>query len=469
MKKNEKYSFSLSLETGFSLSAEQQNVIDVIYRHITERDFRGFIIVHGLSRTGKTSLIKPIAKLYKKTGGEVILTAPGFIASQHTASITGLPVDVLQDILYEGRQECDDTGFPSQVKLIPKEAYLTSPGLIIIDEANLLSVYPQNFAGIVSEHSMLEDLIRFYNTLPQKSILLLLGDKSKIPQPQYHIPVALDSWYLLRKHKILVSGHVELKRQAEWFAAEHGFANTQQNQFLREFDSTIPASSHFIDLSDPVNAARRYKALFRRSDTHKIITVAWRNETVDTWNKLLRRHLFPASTGPVCTGDRLIVQRGQRKPNLFYSGQFLHVLSCIGPVEQVENLQFQQIEIEYQCLKGKIHRRRVMLCLSFLTASKPFLDEGTLRNLFHNRRAQNDRLKETGDFADDPYLSALYVRYGYAITLHRAQGGRWDHVIIDPEILSHSRAYAYTASALAGKSIYSFFHTDNEEDATGSY
>ena len=71
-------------------------------------------------------------------------------------------------------------------------------------------------------------------------------------------------------------------------------------------------------------------------------------------------------------------------------------------------------------------------------------------------RKDNTKFKETGNKFDDKYLSALNLKYGYAITCHKAQGGEWDEVVILPYYPDDDHRWIYTAVTRARKRIYSY-------------
>ncbi|MBK9402203.1 MAG: ATP-binding domain-containing protein [Bacteroidetes bacterium] len=80
----------------------------------------------------------------------------------------------------------------------------------------------------------------------------------------------------------------------------------------------------------------------------------------------------------------------------------------------------------------------------------------TEQALYHDRIAKNKKFRETLRNSDDPYLGALRLRYGYALTCHKAQGGEWDNIILHPWFKQDDYRWQYTAITRGRKEVYSY-------------
>ena len=95
--------------------------------------------------------------------------------------------------------------------------------------------------------------------------------------------------------------------------------------------------------------------------------------------------------------------------------------------------------------------------LNLLTGDKPDLEPAQEKALFAEAFRRNKRLRESHNVSDDKFLSALRLRYGYAITCHKAQGGEWNNVYINPYYNKNDNRWLYTAITRASKQLHSCF------------
>ncbi len=102
-------------------------------------------------------------------------------------------------------------------------------------------------------------------------------------------------------------------------------------------------------------------------------------------------------------------------------------------VEEVAGLRFVRAVVERATADGSAPdpSHEALVCLGTLTSDKGLSADEELA-IYSERRAKNPAFRLSGHPKDDRYVGALRVRYGYALTVHKAQGGEWATVIVDP-------------------------------------
>jgi len=163
-------------------------------------------------------------------------------------------------------------------------------------------------------------------------------------------------------------------------------------------------------------------------------------------------------------GDLIIVNRTyMSEDELFLANGEFGVIKSISKFEELAGLNFATAEIEFENAQGRAYRHKSKILLDTLMNPMARVDYEKSKALYGERIRKNKHFRKRKDKRFDSYLNALHVKYGYAITCHKAQGGEWEEVIIHPIVpprmnSDHSR-WLYTAITRAKKMLYSFKKT----------
>ena len=135
------------------------------------------------------------------------------------------------------------------------------------------------------------------------------------------------------------------------------------------------------------------------------------------------------------SGERIIVNRSNFGIPCLPNGEIGKVIEYYPEtIEKIADFHFAEALFEFEDIDGEKRQFIKMFNLDYLMEGVPEDNSKKIHSLWHDRYRQNKLFRETKKAYDDPYLSALDIRYGYVLTTHKAQGGEWDQVIMHPEI-----------------------------------
>lgn len=169
------------------------------------------------------------------------------------------------------------------------------------------------------------------------------------------------------------------------------------------------------------------------------------------------RELLGRNKEPLVQGERIILNQSNYAGIYLSSGTFLIVDQIIGSTEEIAGFQFATVKlrrIDSEDLLPGTYKIEIGSLIS--ENGRP--DGSKMKALWHERFKMNKELRRTKDARSDEFLSALKVRYAYAITTHKAQGGEWDNVYLYPEIPfgPNGLRWLYTSVTRAKKHLFSF-------------
>ena len=205
--------------------------------------------------------------------------------------------------------------------------------------------------------------------------------------------------------------------------------------------------------------------------------LCYSNSMVNEYNTAIRSRYFGPQKA-IQVGDILQVVRnryGDEKSPSFYNGDFVMVVNCSNIIETqsapvwVENgtsrvrtnvsLTFRDVTI----VDEHGHTCEVKIVDSLLNSQFSSLSSNEIKALYINFRLRHPNLKAnsevfTKELIADPYYNALNVKYGYAITVHKSQGGEWSRVFVDytgrTGLNNESIRWMYTATTRAKEALY---------------
>ena len=208
-----------------------------------------------------------------------------------------------------------------------------------------------------------------------------------------------------------------------------------------------------------------------RENPDEAVIIAYTNASVRNYNKQVRELLFH-NLSSIVPGDRIVVSKNNIKHG-FLNGQMLYVenvdeeresKSIKFRGEPAVNLVFTNIEVSYTDPEGQKLLQEVKILNNFLESADGKIEKNILRALlvdFKKRfKAAGHTKSEFKEYLrNDEYYNALFIKHGYAITCHKAQGGEWDNVYFDFKQQSnrfsemYSR-YCYTGITRSKKQLY---------------
>lgn len=444
----------------------QEKLIHNLSSFILDNDPRGLFLLKGYAGTGKTTLVSALVSVLPFVKKRSVLLAPTGRAAKVLASYSGKQSHTIHRYIYF--ITTDQSG---KFKMVLKKNKHKDT-IFIVDEASMIpdGLSMQQYSA--SARSLLEDLFNFVYSADGNCKLILIGDAAQLPPVGIDISPALDENYLKSSFGITLHPF-ELKEVVRQSIESGILANaTKLRDLLQEEKYQPPFFSlnNFTDivridgqeLEDALNTA------YSNFGPENTIVITRSNKRANIYNQQIRyRILFREEE--ISSGDLLMVVKNnyywlpeKSAAGFIANGDIIELLK-ITKIEELYGFQFADVVIRLLDYPNEPDME-VKIILDTLMAESPALSKPENNRLFEevmkdyedlpSRRKRLDKLKE------NPYFNALQVKFSYALTCHKTQGGQWEQVFIDQAYFNENMLnrefmrWLYTALTRASKKLY---------------
>ena len=420
---------------------------------------RRTFVLRGYAGTGKTSMTAALVRAMQQMQQPCVLLAPTGRAAKVMSRYAGTPAYTIHKYIYRGR-----SGTQPETDMRFALAQNTHTHcLFIVDEASMISAERDN--TVFGSGSLLDDLVRYVFQAPPgaqpSNALLLLGDDAQLPPVGQTASPALQPDFLRGYGLEVTTGTLaEVARQA----LDSGIlANATR---VREQGASTLTEADDVHLLPPARMQETIERSYAEASIAETVILTRSNRRANLYNRGIRASVLWRDE-ELCTGDRLMVSRN----NYFWTqeyegipflanGDTLEVVRLRGGHEMY-GFRFTEASLRSLDYDWEID---ALLWLDTLDTPSPEDNYALHRQLYEHiaedypevrNRREKDRL-----IRQSPYLNALQVRFAYAVTCHKAQGGQWDHVFIDAgqtndgEDPAERRRWLYTAVTRAKKRLW---------------
>ncbi|WP_158654922.1 ATP-dependent DNA helicase [Aeromonas sp. ASNIH5] len=472
------------------LTGEQSAALDAIKTFLLD-DSRDAFVLRGSAGTGKTTLIGKLVETLEEMNLSCSLLAPtgraARILGNKIKQITGnhgYEGSTIHRAIYtlthlevnEGAETANDPGVRMIFPLKEEESVVS---LFVIDESSMVGD-KENHGDFMQFGSgrLLMDIVTFARmsrsgrTKDHLTKLLFIGDPAQLPPVGEKASPALSDAYL--------SEHFELK--VDSFDLKTVMRQTQDSAILdraTELRDAIMAERfnkfslqpNGLDI-EQVDSRRAVDLIAQGLQTEASnVAVVHSNATALDYNRSIRDRRWGDASLPIQAGETLLINKNSTT-NLLSNGDLVKVMEvgedaqCI-PVNlrgghHVE-LWFRNATVAFRDADGSVIQTNCLVLENLLDSPGRELNPLEQRALLVDFRKRHPGLHPKSDefrraIRNDPYFNALQVKYGYAMTCHKAQGGEWNTVIVDFDSKAGSRnasffRWAYTAITRATKKL----------------
>lgn len=416
-------------------------------------------ILRGSAGTGKTTLIAALVKELGAAQRSFQLVTPTGRAARILGAKTQVPAETIHRVIYalsdvevfELAESANDPGLRMGFRLKRDDPGNT---LFIVDEASMVGdlEVEQDLLRFGSGR-LLADLIE-YSRLARAgrnaeggAKLLLVGDPAQLPPVRETLSPALSAEYLQEKFRL----SCEAFELTEVMRQEAGSAILDRATKLRDairehrFNAFDCAPAGCEILAGSVSEGIDHVTAEERLGIGNSVLVTYSNARARELNRAVRERLWGDATEPLRPKDLLLVNKNSVKTGLF-NGDLVRVLEAesvperrmvrIRGIPEPVGLVFRQVTLAFRVSDGTTQRIACRLLENLLDSRERDLTPVEQRALLVDFRQRNTTLRpRTAEFRlairDDPYFNALQVKYGYALTCHKAQGGEWGTVVVD--------------------------------------
>jgi len=476
------------------LNEDQERCVSALEAFLAD-DHQRIFLLKGYAGTGKTFLAAGLTEYLLTQGRDFSLAAPTGRAAKVIASKTGQSARTIHSLIYDYSDMTDHTedgeAESATFKMIAKVAQnqQSIDAVYIIDEASLISdVYMESEFFRSGSGYLLQDLIAYVGSTHSGNArkIIFIGDPAQLPPVGMARSPAFDGEYLRQTFGLDAAGYelTEIVRQ------KAGSAVLRNVMPLRECLAANRFSSLAFTYDDDVIRLDRDRVtdLYMRARVGRgpqaPIIVTHSNAEAAEFNRAIRARLFPGQDF-VAAGDAVMVAaNGFCATHYIANGEILRIESVepvaesrlvqlrqrIGDTKVVETinvvLRFRDVIVAMPQPEGDDLVLSTKILDDFLHGDDAGLNPVQQRALYVDfvmRHEHIDRKKERDEFRlamrSDPYFNALRLRFGYAVTCHKAQGGEWSHVIAscatnrNPRSAEYFR-WLYTAMTRTSAKLY---------------
>ncbi|KAA3646621.1 MAG: hypothetical protein DWQ07_10460 [Chloroflexi bacterium] len=425
----------------FNPTADQDNAMQALAIFLEDNGSERVFILKGYVGTGKTSLLAALAKALLEAQRRFFLVAPTRQAARLVSKQTSLPITTLYAHLY--RSEKSSTG---EISFVLREDAPPKNSLIIVDQAALVPNRPEkNKDGQLNPNNVLADLITYLKREPSSRVIFV-GDAAQLSPLQEDISAALYGPALTQEYG-LAHTNIELRRVTQKSSSSGPIISAtylrdmiDKSTFKEQRLAVLKTGDiHLINSDELMDSLGEAYARYGEEDVCLLCNT---DRRAVRHNQRIRSSVFK-QTSILREGERVVVARDYHQhPELqrlgipfLGRGELLRVVS-LGKIETRGEYTFQTIEIEFEQSNGETARLSALANTGTLlsqSAGFPKKDEQKLRASRKKSYEHLSKEEAAAALASDPYVNALQLKYGYAITADKARGGQWGHVFVDSE------------------------------------
>lgn len=418
---------------SFDATVSQKKVVENLSEYLSSPDYSSIFILNGYAGTGKTTLIAALVQVLRAMNIPCVLLAPTGRAAKVLAQYSGTEAHTIHKRIYRQRTNAD---YESKYSLdINREKGC----VFIVDETSMLSDSTPD-GQIFGSGSLLEDLITYVRS-GRQCRLILVGDDAQLPPVGADRSPALDATAMRSYGEVVYSSMTDVARQD---AASGILRNaTALRQMLERGEVEVP----HIDLNYPdiesIGGGEFLECLedaYARYGRDETIVITRSNKRANRFNEGIRRYILSAEE-QIESGDRLMVvknnyyytERMEKSPMSFIANGDIALLKRIRRFEDFYGFHFADAVLSFGDYGNTEIECKILL--DTLSSESPSLTREQSRQLFDEVEKDYmdtaSRLKRFRQIRENPHYNALQVKFAYAVTCHKAQGGQWRAVFVD--------------------------------------
>lgn len=446
---------------GFEPTEGQHTVLYHLSAFLLSEKQNPTYLLQGYAGTGKTTLVTTLVKTLPLIGMRYQLLAPTGRAAKVMSNYSGKAASTIHRKIYRFMV------FPDGGFRMTRAENKSKNTVFIVDECSMIS---DETSG--NGRSLLDDLIEYVFS-GENCRLLLIGDKAQLPPVGIDISPANDIDVLKHSFNLTVASFemTEVMRQT----LESGilYNATELRKRLNDDDTSLPLfiTQGFTDVQriDPQDFEELLQQCFNGKTNNEAVVICRSNKRANMFNQAIRARVLQED-GEIATGDKLMVVKNNyfwtdesQKISFIANGDMIELMR-INNIEEMYGFHFADVEIQLTDYQEEPNLS-VKIMLETLTSDSPALTHEESERLFRSVEADYmdipDRRERYKAMRQNPYFNALQVKFGYALTCHKTQGGQWPVVFIDAPFVPEGETlqisdlrWFYTAVTRAQERLY---------------
>ncbi len=462
MNESEFYGF-LKNDFPHNTTPKQDIALQLLAKFVLGTNKNETFLLKGYAGTGKTTIVGALVKNLGKVKKRSVLLAPTGRAAKVISNYSSKQAFTIHKKIYFPKSEKGSVSFSLQVNK-------HRDTIFIVDEASMIPDINQD-SKLFENGSLLDDLMQYVYS-GNNCKLLLIGDSAQLPPVHLSISPALDARVLETQYNrdvILLELDEVVRQQKDSGILEN--ATKIRERLDDELYEAFKFSGHnFPDVIRPVDGQEIMDAIndnYSALGNEDTVIIVRSNKRANLYNQSIReRILFQESE--LSAGDYLMVVKNNyfwvdntSEAGFVANGDIVEVLEIFA-FKNLYGFRFAEVKIrmvDYPNMKPL----ETVLLLDTLTSESPSLtyDESNMlyQEVMKDYASEKSKYKKFLAVKNNKYFNALQVKFSYAITCHKSQGGQWKTVFVEQPYLPNGidREYLrwlYTAVTRAQEKLY---------------
>jgi exodeoxyribonuclease-5 len=448
----------------FRPTLKQNIVLQQISEFIFSKTPNALYLLKGYAGTGKTTIVGTIVTNLWKVKKSAVLMAPTGRAAKVISNYSGKEAFTIHKKIYFPKKE---KGGGVSFVLQPNKHKNT---IFIVDEASMIPDAPNDSKSFESS-SLLDDLMQYVYSGHQCK-LLLIGDTAQLPPVKLDLSPALDENLLaLNFNKEVTKMELdEVMRQEQdsgILANATVLRESLSNGFFKDFKFRLTGFKDIVRLVDGYEIMDAINDAYSNLGNEETAIIVRSNKRANMYNQQIRSRIL-YNENELTTGDYLMVVKNNYfwiKPTteagFIANGDIIEVLEIFS-IKELYGFRFAEVKVRMVDYP-KMQPFETVLLLDTIDAESPSLPYEDSNRLYQevmkDFESETSKYKKFLKVKNNKHFNALQVKFSYAITCHKSQGGQWHTVFVEQPYLPNGidkdyLRWLYTAVTRAKEKLY---------------
>jgi ATP-dependent exoDNAse (exonuclease V) alpha subunit len=421
-------------------------------------------VLKGYAGTGKTTIISTVINHLEAINMKCVLLAPTGRAAKVISNYSGKPAYTIHKRIYfPKKSKSGGVSFTLQQNKFKDTIF-------IVDESSMISDTSQD-SKLYENGSLLDDLF-FYVETGKNCKLLLVGDTAQLPPVNMTISPALDINTLSLHYQKNVQ-HIELDevmRQAETSGILYNATQLRElldSHFIDTFQFNLSGFKDIVRLQDGYDIQDAIQGAYDNYGLEDTVFIVRSNKRANQYNQQIRTSIL-SKENELSTGDYLMVVKNnyfwlkeESEAGFIANGDIIEILE-IRKIQELYGFKFATVKIRMVDYPNQAPFDTILM-LDTITSESPSLTYEQSNQLYQevllDYEDERQQYKKLQKVKENEYFNALQVKFSYAITCHKSQGGQWKTVFVEQPYLPDGIdvdyvRWLYTAITRAQEKLY---------------